>query len=397
MDPGSSGQQPELLDGIGRKEVDEAGRRSEIERKLELQLMAEQEVDKKTLKMPRKKKGVLSVVVRMVVMTMTISFICASCLSSPLGSDDARWRVNTTTSNISGDVRAGSSKERGMQQGTTSPAERGEENVCEESKDGGNDYIYTDDVETMRAIRRTYNTTASVNERRIVWYKDPVRKELSSASAGGGGKRSSRCIHGGCTRHAKYGMFDSVSKRRQLFCAIHRRPADEDLRSKRCQTPDGCRNPAKFGLSSQGASIQAVSCHPPTAIAQFCSKHKKKSQVLVKRNKCQFPEGCCAHSAPYYQTVFNSKVSCESLLNKTTTPADFSNGRVYNVNKKTKGAETAKKAELKQRNDGSRKGRNVTLEIQELCRAVQPELQEAPSKSKGPSMSILWYQRLSKG
>ena len=40
---------------------------------------------------------------------------------------------------------------------------------------------------------------------------------------------------------------NSVTKRTARFCASHRRKGDIDLRSKRCQHPDGCMTPATYG------------------------------------------------------------------------------------------------------------------------------------------------------
>ena len=43
----------------------------------------------------------------------------------------------------------------------------------------------------------------------------------------------------------------AVAQRGVLFCARHRRKSDYDKKNKRCQHPDGCLCPAKYGLREQ--------------------------------------------------------------------------------------------------------------------------------------------------
>lgn len=93
--------------------------------------------------------------------------------------------------------------------------------------------------------------------------------------------RNRRCAREGCSRFAIYGSDTPLSPklsmllhrmhgapppqgacpnpragrsaavRGAVFCAHHRGKADHDVRSKRCQHPDGCLFPAKYGLREQ--------------------------------------------------------------------------------------------------------------------------------------------------
>lgn len=75
---------------------------------------------------------------------------------------------------------------------------------------------------------------------------------------------ASRCVHKGCQRIAIYGnpVLPSIpGTRRTQFCASHRRQGDVDLRSKRCQHPDGCLAPATYGKRG-GMSSPSLSAFP---------------------------------------------------------------------------------------------------------------------------------------
>ena len=158
--------------------------------------------------------------------------------------------------------------------------------------------------------------------------------------------RNRRCVRDGCNRFAVYGPCaspqspkpgegerasgsggESASRagRRTTagvmgaaLCARHRRKADKDLRSKRCQHPDGCLLAAKYGPLSQGIArfckahrvkgkhvyLASKRCEFATCLrapsfgsaadfkARFCVQHKTDDDVYVKHRLCQHPEGC---------------------------------------------------------------------------------------------------------
>ena len=108
--------------------------------------------------------------------------------------------------------------------------------------------------------------------------------------------RNQRCKREGCNRVAIYSSSAPLSPKVALpldrrkgrrrgaavgatLCARHRRKADKDVRSKRCQHPDGCLLPAKYGLISQGR-------------VRFCKQHRIKGKhVYLASKRCEH-EGC---------------------------------------------------------------------------------------------------------
>ena len=192
--------------------------------------------------------------------------------------------------------------------------------------------------------------------------------------------RNRRCVREGCNRFAVYGSCAPASPkqttalpdnaesspgalstrracRRSMtvlrgaaLCARHRRKADKDLRNKRCQHPDGCVLPAKYGLLSQGCVrfcklhrtkkkhiyLASKRCELPGCLrapsfgnaldfkARFCAVHKRKEDVHVKWRLCQHPEGC-HHKAVTQQSISLWPALKSALSSLRMPPPSLSN------------------------------------------------------------------------
>jgi hypothetical protein len=186
--------------------------------------------------------------------------------------------------------------------------------------------------------------------------------------------RNRRCAREGCNRFAVYGSCTPASPkqttalpdnadsspgalitrracRRSMniirgaaLCARHRRKTDKDLRNKRCQHPDGCVLPAKYGLLSQGCVrfcklhrtkkkhiyLASKRCELPGCLrapsfgsaldfkARFCAVHKRKEDVHVKWRLCQHPEGC--HQKAVTQLSISLWPALKSALSSLRMP-----------------------------------------------------------------------------